>query len=241
MQTNTYLITGATSGIGYCLARQLSESGSHVIAIGRNRAKLDEIGHLSDRITPVAFDISDVDDIETFISNIFAQHPSINVIINNAGIQDNVRLDEAGYGTADIVREIAINLTAPIEISRAALPHIQGTAEARIVNISSGLAFVPKTTSAVYSATKSGLHLFSDALRVQANGHYGVSEVILPIVETPMTEGRGTGKISAEDAAHQIISGINAKKDRIYVGKARFLPFLLRWAPSLARRIIQKS
>lgn len=238
---HTYLITGATSGIGYCLTRQLSQSGHTVVAIGRNKAKLDEISGFSDNIAPLQFDISDIGELESFISNIFERHPEINIVINNAGIQDNVRVDDAGYGIDNISKEITINLTAPIEISRAALPFLTQNSNARIVNISSGLAFVPKTTSAVYSATKSGLHLFSEALRVQADDSYAVSEVILPIVETPMTDGRGTGKISAEEAAKQIISGINAGKDHIYVGKARFLPLLLRWLPGVASRIIQKN
>jgi len=241
MTHNTYLITGATSRIGYSLASQLAAAGRTVIAVGRNKAKLKEVGNLSDNISPVAFDVSNVNGIQSFVTDVFKKHPQTNVLINNAGIQDNVRVDDPDYGAKNIETEIAINLTAPIELSRAALPLLQNASHGRIVNVTSGLAYVPKLTSAVYSATKSGLHLFSEGLRVQSGERVGVSEIILPIVATPMTEGRGSGKISADEAARQIIDGINAGKHRIYVGKTKFLPFLLRWAPFIARRVIQKS
>lgn len=241
MSKSTYLITGATSGIGFCLSQQLAMSGKKVLALGRNSSKLAELDGLSENIFPVAFDVSRIDKIAGFMSQVFKDHPDINVLINNAGIQDNVRVDDSDYNAENIKNEITINLTAPIELSRAALPFLSNAANGRIVNVTSGLAFVPKTTSAVYSATKSGLHLFSEGLRVQSGDKLSVSEVILPIVATPMTEGRGSGKISADDAARQIITGIAAQKDRIYVGKAKALPYLLRIAPFIARRIIQKS
>jgi len=239
--TQTVLITGASSGIGFELAKQFAEAGYKVIALGRNEDRLAKIASLSDNITAETFELSNIEKLDDGIAGLFERHSDISMVINNAGIQDNLRMDDANYSAQMIKGEIEINLIAPIAICRAALPFLKDKAGARIVNVTSGLAFVPKLTSAVYSATKSGLHLFSDGLRVQSGQDVAVSEIILPIVATPMTEGRGTGKISAEEAAKQIIAGISGNKDYIYVGKTKALPHLLRFAPFIARRVIQKS
>jgi len=236
-----FLVTGATSGIGRELAEQLSAAGHEILAVGRNRQRLDEVAALLGNITAIELDLGALDDLPSKAAQIFKEHSDIDVLINNAGIQENLRVDDANYTANNIRKEIDLNLTAQIILAHAALPHLKARPDARIVNVTSGLGYVPKLTSAVYSATKSGLHLFSEGLRVQSGQDVGVSEIILPIVATPMTEGRGRGKISAEEAARQIIAGIMAKKDHIYVGKARLLPHLIRFAPFIARRVIQKG
>jgi len=239
--TQTVLITGASSGIGFELAKQFVQAGHKVIALGRNKDRLAKVAALSSDIEAETFELGIIEELDQALAGIFERYPDISMVINNAGIQDNFRVDDAAYSVQMIKREIEINLTAPIAICRAALPFLKGKTAARIVNVTSGLAYVPKTTSAVYSATKSGLHLFTEGLRVQSGEDVAVSEVILPIVATPMTEGRGSGKISADDAASQIINGIKAQKNHIYIGKARALPYLIRFAPFIARRVIQRS
>jgi len=241
MSKYTILITGATSGIGFEMAKQFAEAGHEVIALGRNVDRLKDVSDLSPNIFSRKFDVGEIPKIDSFISSLFEEFPQIDILVNNAGIQYNVRVDADDYTNAQIEGEISINLTAPICLSRAALPYLEKHPSGRIVNITSGLAYVPKTTSAVYSATKSGLHLFTEGLRVQSGNEIGVTEVILPIVATPMTEGRGSGKISATTAANQIITGILKGQSKIYVGKTKALPFLLRWLPGVARRIIQKG
>ena len=240
MKKHTVLLTGATSGIGLELTNQLIEAGHKVIAIGRNKKQLEKLEKKSDRIVPIEFDVAELPTIGRFIEATFAEHPDIDILINNAGIQEDVRVDDPTYMLGRVSNEIKINLTAPIEICRAALPLMIARPENRIVNVTSGLAYVPKRTSATYSATKAGLHLFTEALRVQMGESLKISEVILPLVDTPMTEDRGGKKLPVKKAARQIISGINRDLDHIYVGRAKFLPMLLRWAPWLARRIVQK-
>jgi len=206
-----------------------------------NKERLAKVAELSTNIAIETIELGNIKALDNAIKDLLGRYPDISMVINNAGVQDNLRVDDAQYSSDMIQHEININLTAPIVICRAALLPLKGKSDARIVNVTSGLAFVPKMTSAVYSATKSGLHLFSDALRVQSGDDVAVSEVILPIVATPMTEGRGSGKISAEEAASQIIKGILARKNHIYVGKTKALPYLLRFAPFIARKVIQKS
>jgi len=239
--TQTILITGASSGIGLELTRQLAGRGDKILALARSVGKLQSLSGTFENVTPVPFDVGELNKIDTLLSSLVNSHPDLSILINNAGIQDNVRFDEPDYGAPNIANEIKVNLTAPICLSRSFLDACAKKDAVTIVNVTSGLAYMPKLTSAVYSATKSGLHMFSDALRAQLPAaKLTVSEVILPIVATPMTEGRGSGKISAEEAARQIIAGMDAGKDRIYVGKTKALPFLLKFAPAVARRIIQK-
>lgn len=235
------MVTGASSGIGRELTRQLAEEGHTIIAVARDRGRLSEIARSSPGIDPVPFDLADTKAVDDFVATALRRHPRIDGLINNAAIQENVRMDDASYDTARIEREVAINLTTPIALTRSLLPHLQARSAARIVNITSGLGLVPKRTSAVYSATKAGLHLFSEGLRLQLQGSgVRVIEAIMPMVDTPMTRGRGTGKITAEAAARAIIAGVSRGQERIYVGKARALPLVLRVAPSIAARIMQR-
>jgi uncharacterized oxidoreductase len=240
-QGATYLITGASSGLGFELSKRLASSGSKVIAVGRNASRLDVLAAISSNITAVSFDISDIDQIGSFAERMIQEHPSISVLINNAGISENLRFDEAGYQIAQIEAEIRTNLTAPICLAHAFFPHLVAQQASTIVNVSSGLAYIPKQTAAVYSATKAGLHLFSDGLQVQMqDSNLSVCEVILPMLDTPMTAGRGSGKVSVEQAASEIIKAMEKGEERIFIGKSRLLPFLLRWFPGVARSAMQK-
>jgi short-subunit dehydrogenase involved in D-alanine esterification of teichoic acids len=163
-------------------------------------------------------------------------------LINNAGVQYNVRADDADYSLAQIRAEVDINLLAPIALTHALLPHLQAKNAAWIVNVTSGLGYVPKRTAAVYSATKAGLHLFTRALRVQlAGSSVRVVEAVMPLVDTPMTQGRARGKLPAAQAARALIKGLLARRTDIYIGKARALPLLLRWAPALVERALQRA
>ena len=235
-------LTGASSGVGHALALQLACHGHKVIALGRDVARLEALSRQQPAITPVVFDLAQTGDIDALARTLLAEHPAIGVLVNNAGIQHDRRLDDASYKAADIAQEIAINLTAPITLTRALLPHLQQRFRATIVNVTSSLALVPKRTAATYSATKAGLRLFSDALRVQCERTgVHVLEVILPLVDTPMMAGRGTGKISADDAAATIAAALHGSQSQLYVGKARALASLMRIAPSFAARVIQRS
>lgn len=236
------VVTGASSGIGYELARQLADAGVAVVAIGRSRERLELLAATSPRITPVAADLREVDRIPALVRSMLADNPGIGCLINNAGIQHNVRFDDTAYGTDAIADELAVNLAAPLTLTRELLPSLQSQARAWVVNVTSGLGVVPKRTAAVYSATKAGLHLFTEALRVQSDGTpLRVVEVMMPLVDTPMTQGRGRGKIAAADAATRCLDGLAAGRTEILVGRARWVPSLGRWAPGLLSSIIRNS
>ena len=136
-----------------------------------------------------------------------------------------------------------MNFTAVCSLSYLLLPMLlRANQRAVIANISSGLALAPKTNSAVYCATKAAMDAFSRSLSYQLEGsNVMMMQAFLPLVDTPMTQGRGSGKMSAAQAAMEILRGIE-QGDRIRdIGKVKLLRLLLAVAPSLARRIMRGS
>ena len=235
------IVTGASSGIGRALALHLASLGVPVVALGRDAGRLQALAAQHPLIHVWPADLARIGEIDALAPQIVARFPDVGVLIHNAGIQHDVRLDDAGYGSADIQHEVDVNLVAPIAFTRALLPHLQGRRQASVVNVTSALAHAPKRTAAVYSATKAGLRLFTQALRVQLRGSgVRVVDAVMPLVDTPMTQGRGRGKLPAEQAAQALVAGLLAGQTDLYIGKARWVPALQRWAPGLLARILQK-
>ncbi len=234
------LVTGATSGIGWELACQLAQSGVGVVALGRNAQRLRALAERYPGVDTVACDLNDLQALPGVVQQIVARHPDVGGLINNAGVQEQVRMDDSGYTAQQIQHEAQVNLVAPMLLVHALLPYFQSKSSATIVNITSGLGYAPKRCAAVYSASKAGLHLFTQALRLQLQGgSVRVVEAIVPLVDTPMTQGRGSGKLSAAQAAQGIIEGVRSGQSEVWVGKARALPVLQRWAPGLLQHLMQ--
>ncbi|MBY0572731.1 MAG: SDR family NAD(P)-dependent oxidoreductase [Undibacterium sp.] len=236
----TVLVTGASSGIGYALALQLAQQGATVIAWGRNLQRLQILAAQHHRIQIEAVDISQSLTLKTAIHQLQKKH-NIDLLIHNAAIQHACQLEDPNYDTNHILEEISTNLIAPIELSRLFLPQLRQQAATRILFISSGLALLPKKESAVYCASKAAIHSFAEALALQVrDSSIHVTEYILPLVDTPMTANRGSGKLTAHDVAERIITSLQEPpRATIYLGKAKLLPFLLRFAPWIARRALQ--
>lgn len=234
------IVTGATSGIGRALALRLVDAGVPVVAIGRDQRRLQALAERSDGIAPYAADLRDIDRLPALAARIVADHPDVGALVNNAGVQHDVRVVD---GDAEAIRaEIDVNLVAPLTFTYALLPHLLRRPSSCVVNVTSSLAYAPKRTAAVYSATKAGLQRYTQALRLQVAGTpVRVVEVVLPLVDTPMTAGRGRGKLSADEAAHSIVAGLVSGTPDIHVGMARWVPVLQRWAPGLLARILQRG
>ena len=240
---STILITGGTSGIGRALVEQLAALNQQIIVIGRNAHKLANLQQEYSNITPYLCALDQPDQLDHCLELISRKHPDINLIINNAAIQYNKKFTDKYFDSDSIQTEINTNLLAPIKICAHFLPMLLNVkTDSTIVNISSGLALFPKVSSAVYSATKAGLHNFSQSLGYQLkNMPVKILEVILPLVDTPMTSGRGSGKLSADEAARQIIRGIQANRNPIYAGKSRWIPIISRLSPALMARIMRAN
>ena len=237
------LITGGTSGIGLAMLQQLHEEGHDLIAVARDGVHLSNLENKHDRVTAYQCDLSSRQRVESLADKLMREHEDLSVIINNAGVQYTPTFLDDDFSYDSIEYETRVNFLAPVWLTSLLLPLLLNQQQpAAIVNLSSGLALAPKTHSAIYCATKAAIHSFSQCLGYQLDGTSVSSvEAIMPLVDTPMTKGRGTGKISPEYAAQQVIKGIRAGKREIYVGKAKWLPMLLRLSPSLVKGMLRRS
>jgi short-subunit dehydrogenase involved in D-alanine esterification of teichoic acids len=164
--------------------------------------------------------------------------PEVSTLVNNAGIQVNKPLAQAT--AEEIEYELNINFLAPVLLARGYLPHLMSKPSAAIINVTSGLALVPKEVAAIYCASKAALHSFSKALRWQLDkSSVRVFEVMPPLVETAMTAGRGKGKISAEQLAEEFWRGFVADRYEMQIGKTKLLSAINRLAPSVADKIMR--
>ncbi len=200
LKNQTILITGGTSGIGFELAQQLIARGNVVIVTGREQSRLDHAKRSSPSLHTFESDVSDPQAIATLYSRVVASFPALNVLINNAGIMRNIKLDQQ-RSLDDLTREIDINLSGPLRMVQQFLPHLKTMQEALIVNVSSGLAFIPMPAAPVYSATKAALHSYTQSLRAQLEGsRVTVVELAPPGTETPLLRGEFEAEMKGKRA-----------------------------------------
>ena len=236
------IVTGASSGIGRALALELARCGVPVLAVARQAEPLQALTDAHGLIEPWVADLSRIEEMDGLAAQWLLRYPDIGALVNNAGIQHDLRVDDAGYRAQDMRAEVEINLLAPMALTRALLPHLQAQQRAWVVNVGSVLGSCPKRTAAVYSATKAGLDLFTQALRVQMQGSpVRVVHAVMPLVDTPMTRGRGRGKIPPDVAAQALVRGLMAGHADIRIGKARAAWHLQRWAPGLLARLLRTA
>ncbi len=182
---NTILITGGGSGIGRALAEQFHRRGNAVIIAGRRREVLDAVVAANPGMAPVALDVENPDAIKAFAVKLIAEHPNLNVLINNAGV---AKPEDVTAGDTLIAEAtIATNLLGPIRLIAALLPHLRSQAASTIVNVTSGLAAVPLARMPTYSATKAALRSYSQSLRHQLRETtVEVIELSPPYVQTEL-------------------------------------------------------
>jgi uncharacterized oxidoreductase len=191
---NTILITGGGSGIGRGLAEAFHKLGNQVIIAGRRKQALDETTAANPGMASVILDIEDAASIRKFAAQLATDHPTLNVVINNAGIMRPENLLAQPEDLTDAEATITTNLLGPIRLTAALLPLLKKQPHATIMTVTSGLAFIPLALTPTYNATKAAIHSYSQSLRYQLKStNIEVLELAPPYVQTELM---GSGQAS---------------------------------------------
>ena len=229
MKNNTVLITGGATGIGLELARQLIALENTVIVCGRRSARLAEAKELIPELHTISCDVTITDDRDRLMAEIKRSFPDINVLINNAGIQQNIDLSK---GSEDLVKdqliEIDINLKAPIYLAGLFIDYFkEKSIKGTIINVSSGLGFIPMARVPVYCATKAALHSFTMSLRHQLkNLGISVIEIIPPAVVSELNStaraksGANRFAVPTDEYVISILAGLEEGSQEISYGSS---------------------
>ena len=243
----TVLITGGTSGIGREMAKQLLASGNTVIITGRSAQHMAETKAALPEVHAIQSDASDSEAIGALRDRLAVEFPALDVIVNNAGIMRNLKLTK-DRSLTDVAQEIDINLRGPVQMVQAFLPGLLMQDSAMIVNVSSGLAFIPLPISPVYSATKAAIHAYTKSLRIQLRDtNVRVVELAPPGTETPLFRGefekemKGQKAMPADVLVRKAIAGIESDKTEIRPGLSNVLYTMSRLAPSFMLRQLAKT
>ena len=180
---NKILITGGASGIGRALTERFLKENNTVIVCGRREEVLQELKSEFPEVITQKCDLEIESEREALYSWIAKQHPDLNVLVNNAGIQNWTSLDDKDFFQRG-QQEIAINIEAPLHLTSLFinLPSLR-----TIMNVTSGLIYAPNAKVAVYSATKAFFHSFTLSLRHLLKArNIEVIEIIPPALNTDL-------------------------------------------------------
>ena len=186
---NTILITGGGSGIGQALAHRWHDAGNHVIITGRRQQLLNEAIAGRERMSAYVLDVTAASEVKAFVQQVIAEHPGLNILVNNAGIFSSEKITSR-RDISNAQRMIETNVLGPIRMMNAFIDHLSAQAHAAIINVSSGLAFVPYPASPTYSATKAAIHSYTAAIRPLLKGKVEVIEIVPPQVQTELSPGQ---------------------------------------------------
>lgn len=190
MTGNTVLVTGGGTGIGRGLAESLHRLGNQVIIAARRSEPLQAVAEANPGMQVASLDQGDTADIRRIATELTDRYPDLNVLVNNAGIQRVEDLTTGNVGLAE--QTIAVNLLGPMRLTAALLPSLLRRPHAAIVNVTSGLAFMPSALTPTYCATKAALHSYTESLRFQLRDtSVQVIEIIPPQVQTALQGERG--------------------------------------------------
>ena len=239
MSSRTILITGGASGIGLALAKQLLDGGNTVIVTGREQRRLDDAQRGLRGLHTIKSDVTDPTAIQSLYNQVVREFPALDVLVNNAGIMRNLTLTQ-DRPLADLTREIETGLNGPIWMIQQFIGHLRARPNALIVNVSSGLAFVPFPAAPIYCAAKAALHAYTKCLRAQLDGSgITVIELAPPGTETALFRAEFAEEMKKERAmdpallARRTIKAIEAGTLEIRPGLSNVLNIASRVAPNV--------
>lgn len=224
--SDTILITGGGTGIGRAFAEALHAKGAKVIIAGRRAAPLEAVVTANPGMDHVVLDVADPEAIRTVAARVIADHPDLNVVINNAGIMKPEALSGGVFDLSIVEETIGINLLGTIRLTAALLPHLLTKPSATVVTVSSGLAFVPLAATPTYNATKAAIHSWSQSLRHQLKDTaVRVVEWAPPGVATDLMPGHAEDPRSMplDEFTAESLALFEAGHDEVLVERVKFL------------------
>jgi len=244
--TRTVLITGGGSGIGAGLAGAFHARGASVIIAGRSRARLEAVAARHPGMAVEEVDVADAAQVAALAGRVLARWTALDTVVNNAGIQTLLDFRGAAPLDADTLgREVDVNLKGLLYVTNAFLPHLLAQPAAMLVQIGSGLGYVPLAAAPVYSATKAAVHSFTISLRRQLRGSsVRVVELIPPVVETDLHRGqtrRPPRAMPLDVFVTAAMAGLESRRVEIPVGLARALRLGSRIAPGAFLNIVNRA
>lgn len=240
----TILITGGSAGIGLAFALKFLEFGNQVIVTGRRQSVLDELKAKYPKLHTIQSDVADPAQIAALAARVKKDFPGLDVLMNNAGILLYKDLGASGSDLDGLMAEVDINVGGVVRTTSALIDVIAAN-KGTVINVSSGLAFVPLPAAPIYSATKAAIHSYTLSLRFQleANG-VEVVEIMPPAVKTDMTtelaEG-GASLMSTGDLVKQSFSALKSGSVEIHPGQTKMLALLSRLAPGFINKQLWKA
>ena len=221
LATNTILLTGGASGIGLALGVRFLRAGSTVVIVGRRADKLAEAQQRYPGLVTRQCDIADSAQRQELVRWATATYPGLNVLVNNAGIQNRIQLIHDHDTDWEMRRqELVINVEAPIHLSTLLVPHLRQRPGAAIINVTSGLSFAPAAFVPIYSATKAALHSFTLSLRHQLKPEgIAVLELVPPAVDTDLGgPGLHTFGVNVDEFADAVMARLATGEQEVGYG-----------------------
>lgn len=231
IENKNVVITGGGSGIGLALAHVLADAGANVVVTGRTASKLEAAASSHERISAHVCDVTNDDQILA-LRDFMEARGGVDILINNAGVMQEFDV-RSGHPLDAQVREIAIDVTGPVRVLHHFLPGMLDR-DTVVVNVSSGLAYVPLASAPVYSASKAFLHAYTQGLRAQLeHTPVRVVELLPPVVDTPMVADIDPSfpRMAPETLAKAFLKGLVSGKDEITPGQSGQLKVMRRLAP----------
>ena len=244
----TVLITGGGSGIGLALAKKFLENNNTVIITGRNLSKLEKVKQENPKIHTYQSDVTDDTAVKMLADDIQKIFDGLDVLINNAGIMNLVDTGNESNDLKKQMQEIEINYNSPIRVLHYFLPLLKKSKNAVLVNVSSGLAYVPFAQAPVYSGTKSALHFWTLGIRPQLKPHgIKVVELLPPVVDTPLAHGADIAEddnlkpMPPQKLADIFWKGYIKGTEEITPGISKALKLMSRLAPKFIFKQLNKQ
>jgi len=241
----TVLITGGSAGIGLAFALKFVELGNEVIVTGRRQVVLDQVKEKHPKLHAIRSDVAEPAQIAALAVRVKADFPKIDVLVNNAGISRYRNLKTSTADLSELMVEMDVNVGGVLRMT-SAFSDVLTANRGTLINISSGLAFVPLPCLPIYCATKAAIHSYTQSLRFQfEDSGVEIIEIMPPAVKTDMTadlsESDGITLITTDELVKLSFASLRTGALEIHPGQSKQLALMRRVAPDFINRQLWKA